>query len=162
MPEDQKTSEIEGNEAEEQFHPAVELTNKKKPKITKQMLKFAQLLDKGFSPEEAARRTLYKGTQSLSRSKQFYQDKSLDLLRKCQEAMLIDVSQLVPKATQKIAELLEAKDPVYYKGEEVGEKPNHNVQLRAAEKIVDMVKPSKEDSRPSLIQQVIQINNYEN
>jgi len=136
--------------------------NQNGPKVTKEMVKFAKLLDEGMSPEEAARRVTIKSTKtSMSKPKSYYVDKSIDLIRKCHEAFLVDMSKLVPRASQKLAELLEAEDPVYYQGEEVGTRPNYNVQLRAAEKIVESIKPAKEDTRPSLIQQVIQINNYE-
>lgn len=114
-----------------------------KPKPpTLEETRFAIRVSDGEDPLNVVR-ALSKVGRGMPNATQKQKAKAADLLKKCQEKMILDLSHLTPKATDKLAELLEAKDEVYYRGELVGEKHNRQVQLKAAQAIIDNVKPDK-------------------
>jgi hypothetical protein len=111
-----------------------------KPTLTE--MRFAAMVSGGTDPVHAARHITSSGKNSMYPERS-QKHTAANLLKKCQEKMLLDFSKMAPKATKKLEELLDAKDEVYFKGEVVGMRENRSVQLKAAQAIVDHVKPEK-------------------
>lgn len=131
----------------------------KKP-VTLRTVRFAQRVAKGIDPVTAVKQITKVGQNKPPGEQLPAQKKeAVRLLKECQDQMLLDLTGMAPKGMAKLEELLEAKDPVYFQGREVGEKPNHSAQFQAAKMLVEMAEPDKGQKGTSLVGLVLNFNN---
>lgn len=127
---------------------------------TAREFKFAKLIGEGMDPEEAMKAVSNIGLNggSYMKRKDLVRSTTNQLLKSCQEKMLLDLTTIVPKAMKKMEQLLDAKDPILWHGEVVGEKDALETQRKTATTLIGLAQPKEKDTVPSLVQAVIQIN----
>ena len=121
-------------------------------------LRFAKLINKGTDPLHAVRQVSTVGSNKLEGTRKAEEKKSNELLKICQQKMLLDISKMAPKGLKKLEELLEAKKEVIDKFGDRQELNDPKVQLGAAKALVELAMPDGVSAhQPSLINTVIQI-----
>ncbi len=119
-------------------------------------VRFAALLNQGMDPNEAACKTVpINAENGYTRDRRKIEKVAARLLKACQDKLLIDISKAAPKAMKKMEQLLEAKEKVYFQGEEVAEKPALEIQRKVASQLVSWAQPKDKDPVPSLFAAVV-------
>jgi len=149
-----KEQEIEG----EIVNP--QLATQKKPPTVKE-IRFAKMVSKGEDPVKALQSTSPVRAGDLSKdARRAREKKANEMLKICQDKMLLNISSMAPKGLKKLEELLEAKKQTLDKHGDVHEFRDNQVQLKAATKLVDLGMPDeKVKGQQSLIGAVITITN---
>ena len=124
-------------------------------------IRFAKLVSKGEDPVKAAQQVAPIRKGDLSKNARMAREKKAnEMLKICQDKMLLNISTLAPKGLKKLEELLEAKKEVLDKHGDIIELKDNQVQLKSATKLVDLGMPDeKTKGHQSLIGAVITIIN---
>lgn len=123
-------------------------------------IRFAQLINKGTDPLKAVRQVSSVGSNKLTGTRKAEEKKANELLKTCQNKMLLDITKMAPKGLKKLEKLLNAKKEVVDKYGEIRKLDDPKTQLGAAKTLVDLGMPEGgANAAPSLVGAVIQIVN---
>ena len=126
---------------------------------TSKEIKFARLVGKGVDPVDAVKDVANVRPGDLSKDARLARErKANQMLKICQDKMLLNIATMAPKGLKKLEELLEAKREVIDKFGDIRKLEDNQVQLKAASKLVDLGMPDeKTKGHQSLIGAVISI-----
>jgi hypothetical protein len=136
-----------------------EVFNKKDSPTTKE-IRFAKLINDGVDPLKAVRKVSTVGSNKLEGIRKAEEKKANEMLKICQNKMLLDISAMAPKGLKKLEKLLNAKKEIIDKFGDVRKLDDPKTQLGAAKILVGLGMPEESAStQPSLIGAVIQVIN---
>ena len=136
-----------------------QVVNQSDPPTVKE-IRFANLISKGVDPLKAVRQVSTVGSNKMEGTRRAEEKKANELLKVCQEKMLLDITRMAPKGLKKLEKLLEAKKEVIDKFGDVRKLDDPKTQLGAAKELVGLGMPDGGVAKaPSLVGAVIQIIN---
>ena len=119
-------------------------------------IKFAQLINKGMDPMHAVRKVSTVGSNKIVGTRKAEEKHANELLKICQDKMLLDITVMAPKGLKKLEDLLDAKDVMVDKFGDEHTKPDNSTQLGAAKELVKLAMPAgSKGNNLSLVNSVI-------